>query len=105
MSLTVTTEFLGSAAKITVQGSLDSSTAPQLDEQVREVVQNNPDALVLDVEKLDFMSSAGLRIIIFAKQKLGAAVSLTLVKPQEQLIETLKMTGLIHSVHIVDSYP
>ncbi|MDI6402320.1 STAS domain-containing protein [Balneolaceae bacterium ANBcel3] len=105
MSLTVHTQYSENAAIITVEGSLDSATAPQLDEQVKEVVQKNPEALVLNVEKLDFMSSAGLRIIIFAKQKLGASVSLTLVKPQEQLIETLKMTGLIHSVHIVDAYP
>jgi anti-anti-sigma factor len=51
------------------------------------------------------MSSAGLRVLIFAKQKLGTAASLILVRPQEQLLETLRMTGLIFSVSIVDQYP
>lgn len=105
MTLSVNTTYRHNNALIKIEGSLDSSTAYQLEEQVKDVVNNSPEALILDVEKLDFMSSAGLRIIIFAKQKLGAAVSLTLVKPQDQLVDTLKMTGLIHSVHIVDSYP
>lgn len=105
MSFSINTKFSGNVAIITLTGSLDSSTAPELDTVVREVIINQPQELVMDLEKLDFMASAGLRIIIFAKQKLGTSVSLTLVRPQEQIVETLKMTGLIHSVHIVDTYP
>lgn len=105
MSLTVKTEFDQKVAKVILNGALDSSTAPQLDEKIREIIPQQPEKLVLDVAKLDFMSSAGLRVIIFAKQKLDAKTPLILVKPQDQLVETLKMTGLIHSVHIVNTYP
>jgi anti-anti-sigma factor len=105
MSFSVKSEIFENYTKLVLEGALDSSTAPQFNEEVQKIIPQNPKELVLDVEKLDFMASAGLRVIIFAKQKLGTAVSLVMVKPQEQLIETLKMTGLIHSVVITEKYP
>jgi len=105
MSFSVKSEVIENVAIITIAGALDSSTAPQLHEEVQKIIQQNPAELVLNVENLDFMASAGLRVIIFAKQKLGSAVKLFLVKPQEQVVETLRMTGLLFSVTIVDKYP
>jgi len=105
MSFSVKTEIFENYTKLVLEGALDSSTAPQFNEEVQKIIPQNPQILVLDVEKLDFMASAGLRVLIFAKQKLGAVAKLFLVKPQEQLVETLKMTGLIFSVNIVDTYP
>lgn len=105
MSFSVKTEIYEKYTQLTVEGALDSSTAPQFSEEVQKIVPQKPQALVLNVEKLDFMSSAGLRVLIFAKQKLGTTAALFLVKPQEQLVETLRMTGLIFSVNIVDNYP
>jgi len=105
MGFSVKKEIFEKYTALTIGGSLDSSTAPQFGEEVKQVVTQNPQALVLYVEELSFMSSAGLRMLIFAKQKLGTAASLILVRPQEQLLETLRMTGLIFSVSIVDQYP
>lgn len=105
MSFSVKSEVNENVAIITIAGALDSSTAPQLHEEVQKIIQQNPTELVLNVENLDFMASAGLRVIIFAKQKLGSAVKLFLVKPQDQVVETLRMTGLLFSVTIVDKYP
>lgn len=105
MSLSVKSEVIETVAIITIEGALDSSTAPQLHEEVQKIIQQNPTELVLNVENLDFMASAGLRVIIFAKQKLGSAVKLFLVKPRDQVVETLRMTGLLFSVTIVDKYP
>ncbi|HOZ29682.1 MAG TPA: STAS domain-containing protein [Bacteroidales bacterium] len=105
MSFTVDSKMIDNVARLTLTGALDSSTAIMLQEEVMKIIPQNPRELVMDVEHLDFMASAGLRIIIFAKQKLGTQAKLVLVKPQDQLIETLKMTGLIFSVVIVDKYP
>lgn len=105
MSFTVTTDILENVAMLTLTGALDSSTASQFQEAIQKIIPESPKELVMNVEKLDFMASAGLRVIIFAKQKLGPAVKLILVNPQDQLLETLKMTGLLFSVTIVDKYP
>jgi anti-anti-sigma factor len=105
MSFTVESKIVENVARLTLKGALDSSTAPILQEEIMKIIPQKPLELVMDVEHLDFMASAGLRIIIFAKQKLGTLAKLILVKPQDQLTETLKMTGLIFSVIIVDKYP
>ena len=105
MSFSVKSEVIDNTAIIAVEGSLDSSTAPKLHDEVQRIILQNPKDLVLNVKKLNFMASAGLRVIIFAKQKLGSAAKLFLVKPQDQVVETLRMTGLLFSVTIVDQYP
>lgn len=105
MSFSVNTEILQNIVILTLEGELDSSTAPKLNEEVKKIIPLQPNEFVMDLENLNFMSSAGLRVIIFAKQKLGSTAKLILVKPQEQVVETLRMTGLIFSVTIVDKYP
>lgn len=105
MSFSITSEVTNSIAKLTLVGSLDSSSASQMQEEIQKVAGHSPTELVLYLSELTFMASAGLRMLVFAKQKLGTAVQIYLVKPQGQIVDTLQMTGIIHSVHIVDSYP
>lgn len=105
MDFKVSSEIKEQVATMTLSGSLDSSSASVFQEEIQKIVGENLDKLVLDLSDLIFMASAGLRMIIFAKQKLGQQVQLFLVKPQGQIVETLKMTGIIHSVHIVDQHP
>ena len=105
MSYSITSEVTNSIAKLTLAGSLDSSSASQMQEEIQKVAGQSPTELVLYLSELTFMASAGLRMLVFAKQKLGTSVQIYLVKPQGQIVDTLQMTGIIHSVHIVDSYP
>jgi anti-anti-sigma factor len=104
MSLTVNSEVANGVAKITLTGEVDSATAPKFKEEVDKAVQSSPKEIVFFMKDLSYMSSAGLRVIVFAKQKLGVNVPVYIVKPQEMIIETLKMTGLLQSVTIVDEY-
>ena len=105
MSFSATSEILKNRVKITLEGQLDSSTSPKLNEEVQKLILLNPEEFVMDLEKLNFISSAGLRIIIYVRQKLGSNARLILVKPQDQVVEVLKITGLINSLTIVDTYP
>jgi anti-anti-sigma factor len=50
------------------------------------------------------MASAGLRSLIFAKQKMGAGVDIFLVGAQPPIVDTLTMTGFHHSVTMLDEY-
>lgn len=105
MNFTVTSEISNNVAILTLTGSLDSSSASVFQAEIQKVAGESPAEMVLQVSELTFMASAGLRMIVFAKQKLGPKVQIYLVKPQDQIIDTLQMTGFIHSVHIVDKYP
>ena len=91
-------------AKITLSGELDASTAPDFKTAVEEAAGQNPKRLVLIMNDLEYMSSAGLRVLIFAKQKMGSGVDLYMVGTQELVLDTIKKTGFDQSVYLLDEY-
>ena len=91
-------------AKITLSGELDASVAAQFKTKVEEAAANQAKRLVLMLQDLSYIASAGIRVLIFAKQKMGAGVDIFVVAPQEQVMETLEMTGLQYSVEVLDVY-
>jgi anti-anti-sigma factor len=90
-------------AKITVTGELDAAAAPLLRTAIDSAAQQNAKRLVLLAEGLEFMASAGLRALIFAKQKMGAGVEVYIVGAQAQVLETIHMTGFQQRVVLLDA--
>jgi anti-anti-sigma factor len=104
MSLTATLEHSGTAAIITLAGQLDASAAPIFKAKIEEAFAGDkPERLVLMMQDLEYMASAGLRALVFAKQKAGN-IEIDLVAVQESVMETIEMTGFHHSVTFLDSY-
>ena len=104
MAFTATLEMTNSIAKVTLSGDLDASSAPVFKENVEEAAKQKAKRLVLMVKDLAYIASAGIRVLIFAKQKMGASVEIFVVAPQDQIRETLEMTGLQYSVTVLDEY-
>jgi anti-anti-sigma factor len=88
-------------ARVTLKGELDASVAGQFKELIEQVAARQPKALVLLMDELEFMASAGLRVLIFTKQKMGASVPLTLVGCQAPVLNTLEMSGFSLSVQLL----
>ena len=104
MAFDATLETSGNIATIALSGELDANSAGVFRTRVEEAAASNPDKLVLMMEDLSFMASAGLRVLIFAKQKMGSEVDVFVVAPQEPVRETMEMTGFHHSVIMLDAY-
>ncbi|MFB2936469.1 anti-sigma factor antagonist [Aerosakkonemataceae cyanobacterium BLCC-F154] len=102
MAFTATLETKDSTATITLTGTLDASTAPTFKAEVEKAAAENVKTLILMMEDLEYMASAGLRVLIYTKQKMGAHSDIYVVKPQEMVVETLDKTGFIQSVIVVD---
>lgn len=103
MAFTATTEINGNTATITVSGELDAAAAPAFREEIEKVAAANPSNLVLMMNDLEYMASAGLRVLIFAKQKMGVDVDIYVVAAQPMILDTLQKTGFDQSVIIADN--
>ena len=105
MAFTATLKIIeDNIAKITLSGELDGSTASDFKEKVEEAAATNPKRLVLMMHNLEFMASAGLRVLIFAKQKMAEGVDIYMVGVQDLVKETITKTGFDQSVYLVDEY-
>ena len=78
------------AVTIWLSGELDSDSAPRLNEVIAEAVGHEADRLVLVMEDLTYMSSAGLRSLVLAHQKLPYGVKIVLIGTQPDVAETIK---------------
>ncbi len=104
MAFSMTSEIKDGVGIISLNGSLDASSAPQLQAAVQQDVNAHVQKLVLNVKDLEYIASAGLRAILFAKQKMGSAADIYLIAPQEQVLHTLEISGFDQAVIIQDEY-
>ena len=87
---------------IRMAGDLDSGSAPKLNELIAQAAEHKVERLVLLMERLNYMSSAGLRCLVFAHQKFGPGVEIVLVGVRPEVSETIHLTGLDRSVTMQD---
>lgn len=78
---------------ITLKGRLDATVAPQLHEELAKMEGGDIKKVTFDVKELEYIASAGLRVIIFAKQKLGADTQIFMKDVNDDVMQVLEMTG------------
>ena len=105
MAFSVTTKILkDGTAELSLFGELDASVANEFKAAVEKAAAEKAKKLVLIMKDLEFMSSAGLRVLVFAKQKMGSDVDIYVIAAQEAVRDTIEMTGFHHSVIMQDEY-
>ncbi|MFH1339318.1 MAG: STAS domain-containing protein [Candidatus Omnitrophota bacterium] len=90
--------------KVELVGRLDATNAEGLQGELKKFTGQKIAKLVFFARDLEYISSAGLRVIIFAKQKIGVDAHLFLVGAQEVILNVIKMTGLDNFMTIQDAY-
>ncbi len=98
MSLTIT-KNVTDVTTISLEGRLDTSTSPELEKYMEECINEIKD-LVLDFEKLEYISSAGLRVILKIYKNMSKRGSMKLVKVNETVAEVLDITGFTDFLNI-----
>lgn len=104
MAFNATLETTNDTATITLSGELDASTAPQFKAEVEKAAAQGAKRLVLMMQDLEYMASAGLRVLIFTKQKMGTGADIYVVGAQEMVLDTITKTGFDQGVIIQDEY-
>lgn len=77
---------------IEVAGRLDTTTAPALDKKINEDA-NDAKNLVLDLNGLEYISSAGLRVLLGAQKKMQKIGSMKVKNVCAEVMEVFEMTG------------
>ena len=77
---------------IEIVGRLDTITAPALDKTINEDIGDTKN-LVLDVKGMEYISSAGLRVLLGAQKKMQKIGSMKLIGVCEEVMEVFEMTG------------
>lgn len=90
----------GTAAMLSLSGSLDALTAGELEAAVAALGEGITD-LVLDLEKLEYVSSAGLRQFALAQRRMAEKGSFSLVRVPAFVRDVLTMTGLINHMEVL----
>jgi anti-sigma B factor antagonist len=90
----MTIEIKRNAEETTVElaGRLDTTTAPALDKTINIDIEGTKH-LVLDLKKLEYISSAGLRVLLGAQKKMQKVGSMKVTNVCEAVMEVFEMTG------------
>lgn len=99
--MTINSEKNGSALTVFIEGRLDTVTAPELDEFLNGALQDVSD-LTLDFEKLEYISSSGLRSLLRAQKQMNLAGSMKVCHVNEVIKEVLEVTGFDSILTIED---
>ena len=79
-------------AAVSLEGRLDTVTAPELEKALMELIPDLTE-LKLDFTDLDYISSAGLRVLLAAQKAMNKQGSMTLTHVNEAVMEILEVTG------------
>ncbi len=84
----------GENVALKISGRLDTQTAPQLEEELEAVLGGCKD-LTLDMTTLEYVSSAGLRVILKAQKTMNTKGAMKLTNVNESIMEIFDITGFI----------
>ena len=85
-------------------GRLDSNTSPEFEEKLFEVIEDGERSVIVDFEKLDYISSAGLRVLLKAAKELKRSQGkIVLCSMKDYIKEVFEIAGFVSLFPIVPS--
>lgn len=98
--MNITTLQQDGATIVSIEGRLDTITAPDLDSAVKPLIETGA-TLVLDCEKLEYVSSSGLRVILSTHKQLSAAAGRFVVRNLNHEVRSVfDLTGFSQLLNI-----
>ena len=98
----MTERWVDRAAVISVSGVVDLLTASQLESAINSALEQGPAAVVIDFTDVDFLASAGMGVLVAARERAGSEVAFSVVADGPATSRPLKLVGI---AEIVNLYP
>ncbi|MBP3278154.1 MAG: STAS domain-containing protein [Butyrivibrio sp.] len=92
--MTINKTANGNELTIALEGRLDTTTAPQLDDELKTALDGIA-KLEFNFEKLEYISSAGLRVLLSAQKVMNKQGSMVIKNVNEEIQEIFEVTGFV----------
>ena len=99
-ALNITSEKNGRTVTAKLEGRIDTKTSPELDKSLKELLQDT-DEIILDMEKIEYISSAGLRVLLSTQKQLGKKDAMKIIHANDVVMDIFEITGFSQVVTIV----
>ncbi len=90
--MTINKDKDGNSLKVAIEGRLDTTTAPQLEEELKSSFEG-VEKLELDFAKLEYISSAGLRVLLSAQKVMNKQGTMVIKNVSDEISEIFEVTG------------
>lgn len=98
--MTINKEVNGSKLNIALVGRLDTTTSPELEKELKASMDDIQE-LVFDLTQLEYISSAGLRVLLAAQKTMNRQGSMIACNVNETVMEVFEVTGFVDLLTIV----
>ena len=92
--MTIEKKLDGSKMTVAIKGRLDTTTAPQLEAELRSDMDGIAD-LVFDFTNLEYISSAGLRVLLSTQKTMNRQGTMVVRNVNSDVMEVLEVTGFV----------
>lgn len=90
----ITKSLKDKSLTLSIAGRLDTTTAPQFEKAIDESI-SGVTALIIDMKNLEYISSAGLRVILKAQKAMNSQGSMKLVNVNDMIMDVFDITGFL----------
>ena len=97
--MTINKNQNGNELTIALEGRLDTTTAPQLDDELKSSL-DGVESLIFDFSKLEYISSAGLRVLLSAQKVMNKQGGMVVKNVSEEINEIFEVTGFSDILNI-----
>ncbi len=91
---------------VQLQGSIDTETSADLEEELKEIIDEKTKAVILDMGGVNYLSSAGIGVVIWAKKALQEKnATFAMINLQPQIKKVFDIMKILPMVNIFDDMP
>lgn len=87
-------EWIGRTVVISATGALDMLTSPQLESSITTSLRKNPSAMIIELSAVDFLASAGMGVLVAARDQTNGTVRFGVVADGPATSRPLRLVGL-----------
>ena len=93
--MTITKNTESGVLTLALEGRLDTNTAPELEKEIGADLTADVQTLILDLKDLEYISSAGLRVLLAAQKKMNKQGNMVVKNANDMIMDVFEVTGFV----------